>query len=94
MPDRTRAGPCLAEAYALDSNYRASHHGKDVMPPGGAGLSATTFTIAQPADSLLVFEENGMRIVAFRADHGSVSAAVRYRIDYAGRSIVVSWRHR
>lgn len=45
-----------------------------------------------PADGspVLVLDDRGIRITAFRVDHGPVSPAVGYRIDYRGRSIVIS----
>lgn len=78
------------EAYALDHGYRVAHHGPQVMPPTGADLVAVPFQFATGADSTLVFDDGGVRIAAFPVDHGPVGPAVGYRIDYAGRSIVLS----
>ena len=38
----------------------------------------------------VIFEENGVKITAFDVDHGRVKPALGYRIDYAGRSVVLS----
>jgi ribonuclease Z len=78
------------EAYALDSTYRIAHHGPTVVPPGGFGLAPHGFTIADDQDSAVVLDSGGVRITAFRVDHGPVHPAFGYRIDYKGRSIVVS----
>lgn len=78
------------EAYALDHGYRVAHHGTQVMPPGGGDLVAAPFQFAAGSDSALVFDDGGVRITAFPVDHGPVAPAVGYRIDYAGRSIVIS----
>lgn len=78
------------EAYALDHNYRVAHHGPQVMPPGGGELVAAPFEFAPGADSTLVFDDGGIRITAFPVDHGPVAPAVGYRIEYAGRVIVIS----
>jgi ribonuclease Z len=78
------------EAYALDSTYRIAHHGPTVVPPGGFGLAPHTFTIADDQDSAVVLDNGGVRITAIRVDHGPVHPAFGYRIDYKGRSIVVS----
>jgi ribonuclease Z len=78
------------EAYALDSTYRIAHHGPTVVPPGGFGLTPHVLTIADNQDSAVAFDNGGVRITAFRVDHGPVHPAFGYRIDYKGRSIVVS----
>ncbi|MGH6739401.1 MAG: MBL fold metallo-hydrolase, partial [Bradyrhizobium sp.] len=78
------------EAYALDSTYRISHHGPTVVPPSGFGLIAHGFTIADDQESTVVLDNGGVRITAFRVNHGPVHPAFGYRIDYKGRSIVVS----
>jgi ribonuclease Z len=38
----------------------------------------------------VVFEKNGVKITAFEVDHERVKPAFGYRIDYAGRSVVLS----
>jgi ribonuclease Z len=78
------------EAYALDSTYRIAHHGPSVMPPSGFGLAPHPITIAEGLDSAIVLDDRGVRITAFRVDHGPIHPAFGYRIDYKGRSIVVS----
>lgn len=85
---RTASG--LNEAYAIDSTYRTAHHGETVMPPSGFGLAPQEFE-APGADQLqVVFDDGGVRISAFRVEHAPADNAVGYRIDYMGRSIVVS----
>lgn len=78
------------EAYTLDSTYRIAHHGPAVVPPGGFGLAPHAFTIAEGQDSTVVLDNGGVRVTAFRVDHGPVHPAFGYRIDYKARSIVVS----
>ncbi len=78
------------EAYALDNGYRTAHHGEPVAPPSGAGLQARPFAIPDGADSVVVVNDGGLKITAFRVDHGPVKPAVGYRFDYKGRSVVVS----
>lgn len=79
-------------AYALDSGYRTAHHGPVIAPPSGAGGVARPFAIPPRGadDRVLVFDADGLRISAFRVDHGPVDPAVGYRFDYKGRSVVVS----
>ena len=80
----------LNQAYRLDAVYRTAHHGPEVVPPTGAGLRPRPF--AQPAegDSVVVIDEDGVRVTAFRVEHPPISPAVGYRFDYAGRSVVLS----
>src|SRR5690606_6689946 len=85
---RVAAG--LNQAYAIDAGYRTAHHGPEVMPPEGAGLAAHEFEIpSEDGAAIVLHDEDGVRISAFRVDHAPTDA-VGYRIEYAGRSIVVS----
>lgn len=86
--ERVAAG--FNEAYAVDSGHRIAHHGPDIVPPGGFGLEARPFAFAEGEDRAVVFDDGGVRIIAFRVDHGPVREAAGYRIEYGGRSIVVS----
>lgn len=79
------------EAYALDTQYRITHHGADFLPPAAGHLEA--HPVAGPADGAgpqVVLEENGLRITAFAVHHDPVKPAYGYRFDYGGRSVVVS----
>jgi ribonuclease Z len=86
--ERVAAG--FNEAYALDSGYRTAHHGAAVVPPSGFGLAPHAFTIPDGDESAVVFDDRGVRIIAFRVQHGPVHPSFGYRIEYKGRSIVVS----
>ncbi len=87
--DRVVAG--FEEAYALDSGYRITHHGADLLSAEAGHMRA------QPIDGpalgtgpAVVSDEDGLRITAFRVNHAPVAPAYGYRFDYAGRSVVVS----
>ena len=86
--ERVAAG--YTEAYALDTGYRTAHHGPTVMPPAGGGIVAHPFTFAEGRDSVVVLNEDGVKITAFKVNHGPVEPAVGYRFDYKGRSVVMS----
>lgn len=86
--ERIAAG--LNEAYALDSGYRIAHHGAEIVPPAGFGLAAFPFAAPAPETSSVVYEGDGVRVLAFAVDHTPVAPAVGYRIEAGGRSIVVS----
>lgn len=78
-------------AFRLDAGYRVAHHGPETMPPGGAGGIARPFDLpAAPGGSVVVVDGDGVKITAFKVDHGPVEPAVGYRFDYKGRSLVVS----
>lgn len=88
--ERVVAG--MDAAYALDSGYRTAHHGPRIAPPSGAGGVAKPFAIPPRGSTatIVVLEQDGLRVTAFRVDHGPVDPAIGYRFDYKGRSVVVS----
>lgn len=75
-------------AYGPDSSYRTAHHGAAIAPPPGFGFAAASFTLEQGRAVLL--NDGGLRITAFRVNHGPVRPAVGYRFDYKGRCITLS----
>lgn len=77
----TRMMSHLAQAYASDIQYRTSN---ERASPAGAVLQA------KDIDNGVIFEVDGVRVTAFEVDHAPVKPAFGYRIDYAGRSVVVS----
>src|SRR5207247_8215692 len=55
------------------------------LPPRGISV------IAEEIAEGVVYDRNGVKITAFDVDHGeAIRPALGYRIDYAGRSAVVS----
>jgi ribonuclease Z len=77
-------------AYSQDKIYRHEHHGDAVAPLSGFGLSAQPFSIPTEGNSATVWDKDGLIITAFSVDHEPVNPAVGYRLDYKGRSVVVS----
>lgn len=73
----------LEHAYAADIRIRiADEH----FPPEGVQVVAEEFG----ADGV-AYEKDGVRVTAFEVDHGAeIKPAYGYRIDYKGRSIVLS----
>ena len=86
--ERVAAG--MSEAFAIDNSYRTGHHGAAVAPPSGGGFAAETLVMPEGRGSIVVLDEGGLKVTAFRVDHGPVEPAVGYRFDYKGRSLVVS----
>ncbi|MEQ1547435.1 MAG: MBL fold metallo-hydrolase [Chakrabartia sp.] len=79
-------------AYKIDNGYRTGHHGAAIAPPNGAGATAMPFALPEDGqgDTVVVYEQNDLKITAIRVDHGPVKPAVGYRFDYKGRSLVIS----
>ncbi|MEM9177925.1 MAG: MBL fold metallo-hydrolase [Myxococcota bacterium] len=85
-------GPGIAEvvggfntAYRHDFRYRVAHHGAELLPPAAGPMRAKAFT---PGD--VVFEDDLMRITSFPVEHPPIEPAIGYRVDYGGRSVVIS----
>ncbi len=73
----------LERAYALDIKIRIAD---EKLPPEGIAVSVGEFD----RDGL-VYEKNGVRVIAFEVDHGDViKPAYGYRIEYGGRAAVIS----
>jgi len=77
-------------AYELDVSYRVAHHGADLLPPEGGKANAHTIELAEDAPSHVFYDEDGLKITAFLVEHEPIAPAVGYRVDYGGRSVVVS----
>jgi len=86
--DRIATG--LNEFYALDNSYRTAHHGAAVAPPEGAGFAHRTIVFPEGQSQVVILDEGGLKITAFKVDHSPVENAVGYRFDYRGRSLVVT----
>jgi ribonuclease Z len=79
------------KAYAHDADYRVAHHGEEAMPRRGDLAMARTVPLPDTADGeRVVFDEGGVRITAFNVDHRPVEPAFGYRIEYNGRSAVIT----
>lgn len=77
-------------AYRIDSGYRIAHHGTAVVPPGGYGVVAQEFSMPEGALDLVLVDEGALKITAVAVDHRPVDPAYGYRVDYKGRSIMIS----
>jgi ribonuclease Z len=74
----------INETYRLDRIYRVGHHGLDILPPALGKLKHQTI---EPG---VIFEDAGLKITAYVAQHPPIEPAVGYRFDYNGRSVVIS----
>ena len=71
----------LKEAYEFDIRMRLDD---DRTSPDGVAINA------EDIDEGVVFESGGVKITAFEVDHRPIEPAFGYRIDYGGRSVVLS----
>lgn len=73
----------LRDAYAADIKIRIED---EKLPLQGIATSVEEFD----RDGV-VYERNGVKVTAFEVDHGeAIKPAYGYRIDYDGRSVVIS----
>lgn len=71
----------LVKAFQFDLRIRPLD---DLTPPAGASV------IAEEIAQGVVYKNAGVKVTAFDVHHGRVKPALGYRIDYAGRSVVLS----
>ncbi|MBF0245370.1 MAG: MBL fold metallo-hydrolase [Planctomycetes bacterium] len=75
--------------YTLDEAYRIAHHGETVFSPGT--MAANTYTIETLSENgVAVYDQNGVRILAYKVDHSPVTPSFAFRIEYANKSVVIS----
>ncbi|MFZ3000633.1 MAG: MBL fold metallo-hydrolase [Undibacterium umbellatum] len=79
----------IMQAYKPDQGYRVAHHGEATMPPSGFGGMVKSF--APPAQgTVTLIKDADLEIIAFTVEHGPIHPAVGYRINYKGRSLLIS----
>lgn len=71
----------LAQAYEFDIAIRQQD---DKASPDGVVI------LARDIGEEVVFEKAGVKITAFEVDHRPIEPALGYRVDYGGRSVVLS----
>lgn len=76
-------------AYRQDTGYRTAHHGVATMPPELAGADANQFAV-QKGSYTTVVQQPDLLIQAFAVNHQPINPAVGYRINYKGRTVVLS----
>jgi len=72
----------LQKAYEFDIRVR----GNDDERFSAEGIMVDALDITAG----VVYDENGVLVTAFEVDHGPVKPAFGYRVDFAGRSVVLS----
>ena len=84
-PGVTRVVGGFNTAYGLDFGYRVTHHGPEMLPPPAGPMTPHRI---QPEG--VVWSDEKLTVTAFKVNHAPVSPAVGYRVDYGGRSVVIS----
>jgi len=72
----------LKKAFAFDIHMRRDVD--ELFPAEGIK------TVATDIREGVVYDENGVKVTAFLADHGPVKPAFGYRVDYRGHSVAIS----
>jgi ribonuclease Z len=71
----------LRQAYDADIRFRIAN---EPVTPNGVVLKATNIRGGT------VYDVRGLKVAAFEVDHAPVKPALGYRIEYGGRSVVLS----
>jgi ribonuclease Z len=72
----------LGEAYDFDITTRRDRDER--LPETGIAVDAADM------DGGVVLDREGVKVTAFAVDHGPVAPAYGFRVEYAGRSVVIS----
>lgn len=72
-------------AYQLDRGYRTAHHGADLLDPQLGHMKANII-----ATDGIAWQDDELTVTAFSVEHPPIEPAVGYRVDYRGRSVVIS----
>lgn len=77
-------------AYELEESYRTAHHGEEIMPPEWSPSEPIEFAPPTDDSAIVVYQQDGVTVKAFRVSHAPVEPSVGYRIEYAGKVVVLS----
>jgi ribonuclease Z len=77
-------------AYELEESYRTAHHGAEMMPPEWSPSEAIEFTPPDDDSTLVVYEQDGVVVRAFRISHPPIEPSVGYLIEFGGKVVVIS----
>ena len=80
----------FAQSYNADAAFRIVHHGTDYLPPEAARMIPHEIAKPGPEEAVPVYDKDGLKIQAFLVSHDPAEPAYGYRIEYGGRTVVVS----
>ena len=69
--------------------HRIEHHGVDVMNPNHEIVNHRIIQ-ANQSEASVIFEKNDLKVIAFEACHEPISPSFGFRIEYKGKSVVIS----
>jgi len=72
------------EMLHADAGYRTAHHGEAITPTGGGQFSG------RDVGPGVVWNAGGLVVTAFAVDHAPIAPAFGYRLQYKGRTVVIS----
>ncbi|MHA7818142.1 MAG: MBL fold metallo-hydrolase [Erythrobacter sp.] len=92
-PGTERVVAGFVEAYTIDRGYRIAHHGTAVANPRGFGAEAQVIDVDQleaAGGNGTVWSNGDVRVSVMAVDHSPADPAFAYRVEYGGRSVVIS----
>ena len=72
-------------AFSRDSNFRYLHHGNQIADPLTGGMTAKEIE-----DGSVIFEDDNLKISAFKVFHEPIEPALGYKFEYKDRVLVIS----
>ncbi len=77
-------------AYEQEYGHRTAHHGPALMPPEASAAQAQAFHYDEGGEPVQVYAHDGVTVSAFAAQHPPIVPNVGYRVEYAGRTVILS----
>jgi ribonuclease Z len=77
-------------AYELDTEYRITHHGDQIVTRENGKMIANNVILEKNHERQLCFEKNGLKVFAFKVAHPPIDPAYGYRIEYHGKVVVIT----
>ncbi len=74
---------------SIENQYRVDHHGPETMDISKATGIPKEYHMARDS-SVVVFDQDGVKVTAFDVDHEPIEPAVGYLIEYQGKKVVIS----
>jgi ribonuclease Z len=74
--------------YVGDSHNRTAHHGEELMPLEYQFATASEFDA--DLDEVVVYENEGVVVTAFKVAHPPIEPVFGYVIEYKGKKVVIS----
>lgn len=73
----------------LENAFRVAHHGPETMDPSSAKGNPIQIDLSGQ-EANIIYEEEGVKIMAIRVDHHPIDPSYAFKIEYAGKSVVIS----